>query len=554
MSLRLSSVVVAFPFLLCAPLLAACGGGSSDRGADLVAGKPLPPAIAEIMAKPRYIDAKSKWSLVVMDAKTGELVYALDPDRLSFTGSVRKLFSVGMALDTIGADHRFETPVYRTGPVGGGVLAGDLVLVASGDLTFGGRAKADGTLAYTDFDHNEAHAFRGSGLTPEDPLAGINELARQVRAAGIQRVDGDVVVDDRLFDSFRVPNGNVLISPMSLNENLIDVTLAAGAQAGDSALLDWRPRTRGFSMAGSPVTGSAGSAADIEVSAATLDSFSLGCLGSPGCTGTISSASGLAPATIPLGYQAPLVGGSTYVGILRVEDPPSFARIAFIDALGRAGVTVAAPAVAVNPASRLPPSRSYAAESRVANFVSPAYSEYARLILKVSLNTGANMSLMQVGLSQGQRTVATALAAERKLLTGAIGLDPAGFDFPTNGSGTPDSRASARTTARLISAMRMRAGYPAYRSALPLLGIDGSLASIGKEVAGKEHIAVKSGATIEDGKIVAISMAGYIDAKSGRTLSFALFVNDAGPLTAIADSLEVFEDEAQIAGAIYNQN
>lgn len=552
MSLRLSRAVVAS--LLCTLLLAACGGGSSDRGVSLVAGKPLPPAIAEIMAKPRYTDAKSKWSLVVMDARTGELVYALDPDRLSFTGSVRKLFSVGMALDTIGADHRFETPVYRTGPVGGGVLAGDLVLVASGDLTFGGRAKADGTLAYTDFDHNEAHAFGGSGLTPQDPLAGINELARQVRAAGIQRVDGDVVVDDRLFDSFRVPNGNVLISPMSLNENLIDVALAPGAQAGDPALLDWRPRTRGFSMAGSPVTGKAGSAADIEVSAATLDSFSLGCIGSPGCTGTISSASGLAPATIPLGYRAPLVGASTHVGILRVEDPPSFARIAFIDALARAGVTVAAPAVAVNPASRLPPSRFYAAESRVANFVSPAYSEYAKLILKVSLNTGANMSLMQVGLSQGQRTVAAALAAERKLLTGNIGLDPAGFDFPTNGSGTPDSRASARTTARLISAMSMRAGYPAYRSALPLLGIDGSLASIGQAVAGKEHIAVKSGATIEDGKIVAISMAGYIDAKSGRTLSFALFVNDAGPLAAIADSLEVFEDEAQIAGVIYNQN
>lgn len=64
-----------------------------------------------------------------------------------------------------------------------------------------------------------------------------------------------MVIDDRLFDSFRVPNRHVLISPMSLNENLIDVTLAPGAQAGDPALLDWRPRTSGFSIAGLPVTG-----------------------------------------------------------------------------------------------------------------------------------------------------------------------------------------------------------------------------------------------------------------------------------------------------------
>ena len=36
---------------------------------------------------------------------------------------------------------------------------------------------------------------------------------------------------------------------------------------------------------------------------------------------------------------------------------------------------------------------------------------------------------------------------------------------------------------------------------------------VGTTVAGKEHIAVKSGATITDGQMVAMNMAGYIDAK-----------------------------------------
>ena len=39
------------------------------------------------------------------------------PDRLAFTGSVRKLFSVGVALNRLGPSHRFLTPVYRTGAV-----------------------------------------------------------------------------------------------------------------------------------------------------------------------------------------------------------------------------------------------------------------------------------------------------------------------------------------------------------------------------------------------------------------------------------------------------
>jgi D-alanyl-D-alanine carboxypeptidase len=535
----------------CAWLLAACGGGSSTT-----AEKALPDSIATVMAKSRYASASSKWSLVVMDAKTGAIVHALDPDRLAFTGSVRKLFSIGAALNSIGPDHRFTTTVHRTGAATPqGALTGDLVLVGAGDLTFGGRAKPDGTFAYTDFDHNEAPAFGGAGLTPQDPLAALDDLARQVRAAGIRSVSGDVLVDDRLFDSFRVPNGNVLISPISLNENLIDVSVTPGPAAGDPALLDWRPKLTGFTVEGGAVTTAAGSTADVLVSGDAPGNNSLSCLGAPGCRGIVSGARSPAAGTIPSGYQAPVIGTSQFVGVLRAEDPTSLARIAFIDALTRAGITVAAPVVGRNRTDRLPPRKELNASTLVATYVSPPYLEYARLILKVSLNTGANLSLMHVGLSQGERTREGALAAERRLLVDELGLDPAGFEFPTNGSGSPDSRASARTTAKLAAAMSKRPGYAPYRQGLPLLGVDGSLAAIGRTVVGKEHIAAKSGATVDaEGNIAAISMAGYIDAKSGRALTFALFVNDAGPLTDIGDTLQVFEDQAQIAGIVYEMN
>src|SRR3712207_3770684 len=61
------------------------------------------------------------------------------PDRLYLPGSSTKFFSVSAALDDLGFDHRFQTPVYARGEVKDGALSGDLVLVASGDLTMGGQ-------------------------------------------------------------------------------------------------------------------------------------------------------------------------------------------------------------------------------------------------------------------------------------------------------------------------------------------------------------------------------------------------------------------------------
>ncbi len=169
------------------------------------------------------------------------------PDTLFFTGSVRKLFSVGSALNALGAGHQFRTPAYATGTLNGGVLDGDLVIVADGDLTLGGRDDGAGGIAFTDFDHTEANSLGSAILTEGDPLAGVVLLARQVAAAGVTRITGDVVVDDRLFVPFVVPNGKVLITPAIVNDNLIDVTILPTA-AGQPAKVDWRPKSAGFTV------------------------------------------------------------------------------------------------------------------------------------------------------------------------------------------------------------------------------------------------------------------------------------------------------------------
>jgi D-alanyl-D-alanine carboxypeptidase/D-alanyl-D-alanine-endopeptidase (penicillin-binding protein 4) len=108
-----------------------------------------------------------------VDLDTGEVLIDYNPDYDFYIGSVRKIFSTGELLNEIGPDHLFVTPVYKEGEVdGSGVLDGNLILVASGDISMGGRTKVDGQFAITDFDHNEAtpRQRRAHGAQPAQGL------------------------------------------------------------------------------------------------------------------------------------------------------------------------------------------------------------------------------------------------------------------------------------------------------------------------------------------------------------------------------------------------
>ena len=137
------------------------------------------------------------------------------------------------------------------GKVNDGVLAGDLVLVASGDFSFGLRDQADGTLAFNslpELDHNYADTGIPGGALVKggDPLAALDDLAAQVKAAGIREIAGNVMVDDRLFETYRgFPDG--LIAPIWVNENVIDITTTA-TKPGEKAKVDWRPKSAAIAV------------------------------------------------------------------------------------------------------------------------------------------------------------------------------------------------------------------------------------------------------------------------------------------------------------------
>src|SRR5262245_65334518 len=146
------------------------------------AGDDLASRIQAVIGAPRYKHAH--WGLLVVDSKTDKVLYEHNADRLFAPASATKLYSCATALCRLGPDFKFKTPVYRRGNVEKGRLRGDLILVATGDLSPGGRTGKDGLRGFRNNDHTYANGNPKAELTDTDPLAGLKALARQVKDAG----------------------------------------------------------------------------------------------------------------------------------------------------------------------------------------------------------------------------------------------------------------------------------------------------------------------------------------------------------------------------------
>ncbi|MFB0630686.1 D-alanyl-D-alanine carboxypeptidase [Streptomyces sp. AB3(2024)] len=148
---RVAAGCAALPLVALTSGPAAGSGTTASAPSDDDAAGGLDPRITAIMHKPEYRHAR--WDLLETDPAGGRAVHSLSPETFFIPGSTAKLFVVSGTWRTLGADHRFVTPLYAVGERRGSTLTGDLDLVAQGDLTMGGRTAPDGTVAYTDLDH-----------------------------------------------------------------------------------------------------------------------------------------------------------------------------------------------------------------------------------------------------------------------------------------------------------------------------------------------------------------------------------------------------------------
>lgn len=114
------------------------------------------------------------------------------------------------------------------------------MLVGAGDFILGGGGVLDGELQYTDPDHVYAYGLPTVKPVDANPLAGLDKLAAEVKASGITSVNGDVLVDDKLWEPFDTKEG--IVTSIMVNDNLLDVLVNPGAKAGEPVKMETRPR------------------------------------------------------------------------------------------------------------------------------------------------------------------------------------------------------------------------------------------------------------------------------------------------------------------------
>jgi hypothetical protein len=82
----------------------------------------------------------------------------------------------------------------------------------------------DGTIAVSNYDHNEADTLGNAVLTASDPLAGYKAIAAQVAAAGITRITGEIIIDDRLFQAYSFRD-EFDVRRIFVNDDVVDVSI-----------------------------------------------------------------------------------------------------------------------------------------------------------------------------------------------------------------------------------------------------------------------------------------------------------------------------------------
>lgn len=479
-----------------APLAAQSGGSLAQR-------------IERIMHRPDFTHAE--WGIEFYSLDTGKPVYAHNPDKFFVPASTTKLLTEGTSLALLGPDYRWTTRVYRTGPVdSSGTLDGDLVLVASGDPDLSNRIQPDGSLAFED----EDHTYGGSPDTkavPGDPLMVIRDLARQIRQHGVRRVTGRVRVDVSLFpEGQRELGTGVVISPVIVNDNLLDVTIGPGAQLGDPVTISPSPVTAYARFINLATTAPADSTPRIRWSS------------------DIANEDGTHTVTVtgqfPLGKPAILYGYA-------VPEPSRYAEVTLAEALVQDGVTATWPARGDNvDFALLVP--EYTPDAVVAEHVSPPLREDVHITLKVSQNLHASTMPYELGALVAhapQNQAQAGFDLEHDFLTKA-GLDLSGASQADGAGGsahfTPDFMV------HYLAYIAKQPFFQTFHDALPLLGKDGTLWNIQTDSPAAGHVYAKTGTFGGPDRLNHMEMvtgkglAGYVTTIAGRHLAFAIYVNN----------------------------
>jgi serine-type D-Ala-D-Ala carboxypeptidase/endopeptidase (penicillin-binding protein 4) len=405
----------------------------------------------------------------MLAVRAGQVVASEDAARLFLPASVLKLIVAATALHHLGPEHRFQTVLAAAGPMEGGTLGGDLVLQGSADPTWNRR------------------------FFPADPRTPLRQLARQAHAAGLRRVSGRLFVDTSRFPGPAFPRNRSFyerstwygapVSPVAIDENVVQITIAPGSaeglpilapeRAGPFALMN-RAVTVGVDRRG---RGNVEFAADPE-------------------RGLL-----IVRGEYPLGEPA-------YEPQVSVPTPERLAGEALVEALRDEGIELdGSVEVAPAPVAGLRP---------LARIASPPLAEILVPILQKSHNWYAEMLLRALAMElKGQGRLDLGLDLERDFLTREVHLDPDAFYLDDASGLSPQNLVAPEAIVAVLDYAWRQSWREAFVSAMASEG-QGTL----RGQTSLPPLRAKTGTLFG-----VLSLAGYLHPESPDPTIFAVFLN-----------------------------
>ncbi len=419
--------------------------------------------------------AQGLWGVEVKSLDTGRLLYARNARRLLMPASNMKIVTLAAAAETLGWDYRFKTTIETDGAIEGGALKGNLIVRGAGDPTINNR-------------DNRARAM-------------FDEWASALKAAGVTRIDGNVVADASAFDRRGLGQGwswdylqygyAAPVGALEFNEDIATLTVRPGGKPGDAAQLELPPST-GLGLVHQVVTGEAGTATTIDFERVPDSNYL-------DVTGSI--AADAKPATREVA----------------VANPALYFAHSLTLALIERGIPVRGLPVVFERSSLLAPlPRTAIVESQ-----SPPLREIATTMMKVSQNLYAETLLKAVGAAGGAigTTDAGRAAAQKIFETWGI---PASSYVQADGSGL--SRYDFVTAEMIVTLLERMYKDPRHHDAfvatLPIAGKDGTISTRMKSTRAEANALAKTGSIAN-----VRALSGYVRTRDGETVVFSILAN-----------------------------
>jgi D-alanyl-D-alanine carboxypeptidase/D-alanyl-D-alanine-endopeptidase (penicillin-binding protein 4) len=423
-------------------------------------------------------------SLTVLDAKTGEQVFAVNPGMGLATASTLKTITTITAFNLLGKDFQYQTQFGYIGSIGSdSTLTGDVIIKGAGDPTLG--------------------SWRYEN-THEDHILSL--MVAALKKAGIKNINGRVIGDDSIFGSQSIPDGWIWE----------DIGNYYGA--GTSGLC-WRENQFDIKLS----TGEVGSAIGIshEVPAIPYIRFKSELINAAANTGDN------AYAYLPVNGKTMYLRGTYAIDQIKksisaaLPDPAYDAALRLSDTLRRLGILITGePESTTSLAAKGLQTPQIA--TNLTTILSPHLSQVIYWLNQRSINLYAEQLLKTIAWKAGKEPSTTNGVEVEQNFWKARGIDPNSLNI-VDGSGlSPGDRVTTLTMATVLQSAKKENWFPDFYESLPTYN----------------NMKMKSGSILN-----VLTYAGY-QTHNGRELCFSIMVNNYnGPGRSMKENIFRVLDE-----------